>query len=100
MIFMVMQGVYLLGYFEKGKQGRFMFSHRKPFKIDIKTGEVTPICFRVFGGSVCWTDWHYFEGHKLHDFNSDNVLRKECNIIWAEWCTKHRCKVKPLLLID
>ena len=93
-------GTYLLGYFETGKMSKFMLSHKKPFGIDLKTGVVTPLVFRVFGGSVVFDEWHYFEGHKMSDFNTDNQLRNDCNTIWADWCKKYNRKVQPLLQIE
>ena len=93
---MTKKGFYLMGSFYKGKKAVFYYDTIKPFTIDAKRGEVFPKVIHFFENNLTFNEWFYIEDSLMSDLKREGTLRNFCNLVWEDWCKKHKRMYKPV----
>ena len=95
-----LNGFYLVGFFDKGKQPKFLVQTNKPFETD-ENGKSFGKCFPSYPHNSFPTDWEFIETEvKIKDSGINNDTRIIIDDIWAGWCMKHKRKLVSLFNED
>lgn len=85
-----LNGFYLIGFFDKGKRGKFLIEKQKPFVTD-ENGISHGKCFVSYPTNSFPTNWLFIETDvNLKDIHKHKDLKEDIDDIWKDWCKEHK----------